>query len=330
MAYITDLRTILGITVDTSTPDYLFGTADADVINVYAGDNAVSALAGNDVIFDVRAYDGGYSGRDMVYGGAGNDLIVSSLDGAGNEYVGDADEDTLNLIPNSNGVFVDLEAGIARDRATLATSTVHTIENVVGTAMSDYLYGDTLANKLSGYNGDDLLSGRSGNDQLMGDRGRDVLFGGTGSDVLNGGADADILYGEAGADTLIGEAGNDTLVGGTGRDVLIGGLNADRFELRALNHSGVTTATMDTIVDFQHLVDKIAVSDIDANALLGGNQAFTFRGDAAFNAAGQVRYVLDAANQATIVLFNTDNDAGAEMAIRLGTVVALTAGDFVL
>ena len=55
MAYISDLRVILGFTIDTSTPDYVFGTADADVINIYAGDNAVAALGGNDVIFDVRA-----------------------------------------------------------------------------------------------------------------------------------------------------------------------------------------------------------------------------------------------------------------------------------
>jgi len=330
MAYITDLRTILGIPVDTSTPDYLFGTADADVFNVYAGDNAVAALGGNDVIFDVHALNGGYSGRDIVSCGTGDDVIISSLDGDGNDYSGDDGVDTINLIPNGNGVFVDLDAGIARDRATLFTSSVFTIENAVGTAMSDYLYGDELANRLAGYNGDDLLRGRDGNDILMGDGGRDVLFGGAQNDTLAGGMDADILYGEAGIDTLIGDAGNDILVGGAGRDTLIGGADRDSFELRALSSSGVTNATMDKILDFQHLIDRIDVSDIDANALLGGNQAFAFRGAAAFSGAGQVRYVLDAANQDVVVLFNTDNDAQAEMAIRLDTVVALSAGDFIL
>ena len=107
-------------------------------------------------------------------GGTGDDVIISSLDGAGNDYSGDAGVDTINLIPNDNGIFVDLDAGIARDRATLATSSVFTIENAVGTAMPDYLYGDELANRLSGYSGDDLLRGRGGNDDLAGDNGRDV------------------------------------------------------------------------------------------------------------------------------------------------------------
>ncbi len=44
MASINDLRFINGQWIDTMTPDYLFGTQTADTINVYAGDNAVSAL----------------------------------------------------------------------------------------------------------------------------------------------------------------------------------------------------------------------------------------------------------------------------------------------
>ena len=128
----------------------------------------------------------------------------------------------------------------------------------------------------------------------------------------------------------MGDAGNDILVGGAGKDTLIGGADSDRFELHALSDSGTTNATMDTILDFQHLTDRIDVSNIDANALTGGSQTFAFRGAAAFNGAGQVRYVLDAAHQDVVVLFNTDNDAQAELSIRLDTVVALPAGDFIL
>jgi Ca2+-binding RTX toxin-like protein len=330
MAIISDLRVIGGMIIDTITPDYIPGTNESDLINIYAGDNSVAALAGNDVIFDVSAYYGGYSGRDLIWGGLGDDMIVSSLDGSGNEYHGDDGVDTINLIPNGNGVFVDLDAGVARDRATLATSSLFSIENAVGTAMADYLYGDELGNRLTGYNGDDLLMGRAGNDILNGDRGRDILFGGTQSDLLNGGDDDDILYGESDADTLAGGAGLDILVGGMGKDTLIGGAQADRFKFNALNHSGVTAATMDTVLDFQHLADKLDVSDIDANALAAGNQAFVFRGTAAFTGAGQVRYVLDATQQDIFVLFNTDNDAQAEMAIRIDTVFAMTASDFIL
>ncbi|MFO1172387.1 MAG: calcium-binding protein [Hyphomicrobiaceae bacterium] len=330
MADIDDLRNIGGFLIDTATPDYIAGTNDADTINIYAGDNSVAALDGADLIFDVRAYGGGYSGRDFISAGMGDDVIVSSLDGAGNEYWGDDGIDTINLIPNGNGVLVDLAGGIARDRATLATSFVYMIEDAVGTAMSDYLYGTNGANTLNGYRGDDLIMGRGGSDTLLGDRGRDVLFGGTGADSISGGDDADMLYGESGGDALYGGLGRDILIGGAGRDTMYGGIEADRFKYAALRESGLTAATADKIFDFQHLTDRIDVRDIDANGLLGGDQAFVFRGQNAFTGAGQVRYVLDAAEQDVVVLFNTDNDAQAEMTIRIDTVFAMTAGDFLL
>lgn len=330
MAFIDDLRNIGGFLIDTTTPDFIAGTSDADVINIYAGDNSVAAIGGNDVIFDVNAYGGGYSGRDSIWGGLGDDVIISSLDGAGNEYHGDDGVDTINLVPNGNGVLVDLADGIARDRATLATSALFTIENAIGTAMTDYLYGTNGANMLNGYNGDDLIMGRGGSDTLIGDRGRDVLFGGTGTDLVSGGDDADILYGESGMDTLAGGTGRDILVGGRGRDTLLGNAGADRFKYGAVNESGLSLTTADKILDFVHLTDRIDMRDIDANALLGGDQAFVFRGQNAFTGAGQVRYVLDAVEQDVVVLFNTDADAQAEMSIRIDTVFAMTAGDFVL
>ena len=330
MAYISDLRFINGQWVDTTTPDYLFGTQSGDTINVYAGDNAVSALGGNDTIFEVRSYSGGYSGADKVYGGEGNDLIVSSLDGAGNYYSGDAGTDTLNLIPNSHGVYVDLAAHIARDRSTGATSQVWTIENVTGTGMNDYLYGDANGNTLTGYNGDDLIRGQGGRDLLNGGNGQDVLFGGNHNDYVNGNAGNDILYGEAANDQLFGELGTDTLVGGIGKDYMVGGANADTFKFTSLADSGVTGATADMIADFVHLLDKINVADIDARATQAGNQAFTFIGNNNFTAAGQIRYVLDAASQDTVILLNTDNDSAAEMIIKIDPLVALSAGDFVL
>lgn len=330
MAIIDDLRNIGGFLIDTSTPDFIAGTNDDDIINIYAGDNSVAAIGGNDIIFDVSAYGGGYSGRDSVWGGLGDDVIVSSLDGAGNEYHGDEGVDTINLVPNGNGVFVDLVSGIASDRATLATSSLFTIENAIGTAMTDYLYGTNGSNMLNGYRGDDLIIGRGGSDTLIGDRGRDVLLGGTGTDTVFGGDDADMLYGESGADTLAGGTGRDILIGGAGRDTLYGGTGADRFKYVAARESGLTLATADKILDFVHLTDRIDVRDIDANVLLGGDQAFVFRGQNAFTAAGQVRYVLDAVEQDVVVLFNTDADAQAEMSIRIDTVFAMTAGDFVL
>ncbi len=83
------------------------------------------------------------------------------------------------------------------------------------------------------------------------------------------------------------------------------------------------------ILDFRHLVDDIDVRDIDANAIVGGNQAFRFIGSQAFNAAGQVRAVYNAAQQETVILFNIDNDAAAEMIDQIDRNVALSALDFI-
>lgn len=229
MATISDLRWINGHWIDTLTPDSIFGTRFADVINIYAGDNAVAALDGNDTIFDVHAYNGGYSGRDQVNAGAGDDLIVSSLDGAGNEYIGDAGIDRINFIPNTHGVNVDLAAHLAQDRATHDASQVFSIENVTGTGLSDYIHGDAANNDLVGYNGDDLLNGRAGADRLDGGRGRDVLFGGDQNDTLIGGEDGDVLNGQNGGDLLFGDTGNDVLTGGAGRDHMDGGAGRDKF-----------------------------------------------------------------------------------------------------
>ena len=47
----------------------------------------------------------------------------------------------------------------------------------------------------------------------------------------------------------------------------------------------LTPATRDSVMDFDSAEgDKVDVSTIDANAVLAGNQAFTFIGTAAFSA----------------------------------------------
>lgn len=330
MAYLSDLRFRNGHWIDTATPDYIFGTNDADTINVYAGDNAVSALGGNDVIFDVHSYAGGYSGADKIYAGAGDDLIVTSLDGPRNQYEGETGIDTLNCIPNLHGVIVNLTSHSAQDRTTGDVSEVWSIENVTGSGYNDILTGDAKDNALRGYNGADWLFGEAGHDLLWGGRGHDVLYGGADADTLYGEDGLDWLHGEAGADALWGGADNDHLDGGLGRDSLWGEGGADVFEFWTLADSGATIATSDTIGDFVHLVDRIDVSAIDARANQTGNQAFTFIGTAAFSAAGQIRYVVSQQSQDTFIAFNTDNDATAEMVIRLDPMTALSAQDFVL
>lgn len=106
-----------------------------------------------------------------------------------------------------------------------------------GGAGADSILGGGGADIASGGDGDDVIWGDAdqfapldeGDDVLYGDAGNDQLVGGGGSDVLDGGADNDVLWGNAGNDTLNGGAGNDYLLGGMGDDVLAGGGGNDVY-----------------------------------------------------------------------------------------------------
>lgn len=314
MATLNDLRLRSGVWTDTNSWDTLTGTASDDVITIYGGNDYVDAGLGNDVIYDFHSYAGGSSGQDIIRGGSGNDTIFTSLDTSSNLYDGGAGIDTVNFVAVGSGgagVDVDLFWGTAVNLLDQTNSTLLSIENVVGTAFNDFIDGNAVSNNIRGYDGSDRIDGRDGSDRLAGENGHDVLIGGSGNDVIDGGG------------------GNDILVGGLGSDIMAGGQGTDTFAYAAFNESG-NGSLADKILGFQHLVDRINVLDLDANTLIGGNQAFRFIGGRAFDAAGQIRFVFDAARDQTLVLFNSDNDATAEMTIKLDGHVVPSSADFVL
>jgi Ca2+-binding RTX toxin-like protein len=146
-------------------------------------------------------------------------------------------------------------------------------------------------------------------------------YGGNNDDSLNGGDENDALYGDAGNDTLTGHWGSDTLTGGAG---------ADKFAYsNASETSGLSFVSRDVIADFSWPQgDKIDVSAMDANSSVGGNQAFTWIGTAAFTAAGQLRYDQSGGN--TFVRGNTGGDLSYEFAIMVTGLVPFIGSDFVL
>lgn len=186
-------------------------------------------------------------------------------------------------------------------------------DNVVGTAYDD---------AVSGMAGNDTLSGNGGNDRLVGAEGNDALFGGTGADVLVGGS---------GTDVLRGGAGNDVLGGGTGADRLIGGIGADRFDFDFVSDSAAggidVIAAGDGAIAFEGVGvlggDVIDLRDIDANAYLAGNQAFTF---STSGAAGTLS--LSNSNGSTVLYGHTNNDGQADFALVIADGAAITAGDY--
>ncbi len=177
----------------TAGDDVIEYSGDAVFVGGGAGDDVITATAGG----PARTYDGG----------DGDDLLIAS-EGA-DTFIGGAGVDTLSYADASRRVYVDLLFNNADDGA--AGDSFESIENLIGSAFDDIMFGGNADNvihggdgndALIGDGGDDILHGEAGNDELFGDEGNDTLFGGEGDDRLEGGEGADILDGGDGFDTV--------------------------------------------------------------------------------------------------------------------------------
>ena len=276
----------------------------------------------------------GNSGMNTLNGGAGNDIYM--LGSGADNVVDSAGTDMITSL-------------ISRNLSTFAT-----IENLklLGVASINGT-GNALANTLTGNSGINILSGAAGNDVLIGGAGADKLDGGANSDTASyAGASAGVVAnlatasantGDAKGDTyvsienLTGSSYNDILIGNsaanvlsgwTGADKLTGGAGADIFLFKSAGDTTVATAGQDTIYDFTHgQGDKISLSGIDANSALTGDQAFVFKGSAAFSGTyGELRFDKQASD--TYIYGDINGDKVADFAIHLDDAIALQASDF--
>lgn len=87
-----------------------------------------------------------------------------------------------------------------------------------------------------------------------------------------------VLMGLSGNDRIYAGVGNDLIIGGLGSDLLFGGkdLNSDIFDFNDAMESKMGSLR-DTIFNFISGVDKIDISDIDANINQLGKQNFIFK-----------------------------------------------------
>lgn len=246
---------------DPTLPRYVDGRGGDDVIFGVARDEILLGGDGDDKI-----YCGGYDniGKDILYGGAGNDLIVLSagayadggggddslvggfgsqtfIGGAGNDTLmgyegadlmdGGAGDDTIWLGRNSS--VVDAGAGDDRIETFVSWQTFKSSPTYKAAwladkaASSDLVYAGDGGDRFRGSWGADRVYGEAGMDVLDGRDGNDTLDGGTGNDNLLGGNGGDILTGGAGNDYIEGQLGDDALNGGEGHDVLDCGNGAD-------------------------------------------------------------------------------------------------------
>jgi Ca2+-binding RTX toxin-like protein len=291
-------------------------TRDGDVVVVWGGNagiddvgidgqllrvfNVQQGTSGNDQLATqlngaVSRLDPGFQANDHIFGLAGDD-VLQGRGGVQDILDGGDGSDTASYIDAPSAVAANLSVPAFSNGEAIGDRYI-SIENLEGSFFNDQLTGNDQANKLDGVDGNDFLEGLGGNDMLLGNIGNDELDGGAGDDVLNG------------------QSGNDILRGGPGDDLFV--FNQAPAELGN-----------DVIADFAR-PDRIDLTAIDANGAADGDQAFTFIGNAAFTAAGQLRVVPDGA-EGTLVQGNVDGTPTPEFQITVNGIVTLAAADFLL
>ncbi|MBB6469917.1 Ca2+-binding RTX toxin-like protein [Aminobacter lissarensis] len=274
---------------------------------------------------------------DATYLERGNQVFEGGVDSswlAGSKQFNQQYTSSYNYLAYIQGKSdTSLESGAGTSTDTdKGTGTDTGADGLAGSVEKLVLTGNGGRDHLVGGTGDDQLYGQRGNDSLEGGSGNDTLYGGLGTDVLNGNDGADTLHGEAGNDTLKGGAGNDRLNGGAGKDtlegmegldVLTGGQGNDVFLFR----STIETANNlpDVITDFEHGIDRVNLSLIDANLRVQGDQAFSFIGDRQFSGkAGELHFVNH------VLSGDVDGDKVADFGIQIEGSSVLTTVDFVI
>lgn len=261
----------------------------------------------NGVVIE-RAYGGsgndrltGNSANNVLLGNAGNDIIAG---GQGDDLIGGGTgNDILNA--GANGEAGDTVTYIHSNAGVRANLTLTTKQNTLGAGLDtligfENLSGSKLADTLVGSVGNNTLTGYAGNDTLLGHLGHDRLFGNEGADRLDGGA---------------------------GNDLMFGGAHGDSFRFT----SAYGGANLDTIGDFVHGVDKIALENAIYTRLgaAGGlNAGMLVIGTVAVDANDYLVY--DAASGALYYDANAALTGGMVQLAFLAGGPTLSATDFVV
>jgi hypothetical protein len=174
----------------------LDGGAGNDIINASAGNDILIGGLGNDTLNGEAGNDtlNGGAGNDALNGGAGNDTYLFPAITQGNDTIADeSGVDTISFAGTPATASIRFNLGLTTAQTvgggtSIKLNAADAIENVIGGAGNDRLFGNTLNNSLVGDAGIDTLSGGAGIDTLSGGLGNDLLIGGAGDDqfVFNG------------------------------------------------------------------------------------------------------------------------------------------------
>ncbi|SPF80265.1 calcium-binding protein [Pseudoprimorskyibacter insulae] len=330
--------------------DELIGQLGADTLTAGPGEDTIDAGGGNDMILPGK-------GTDAITTGDGRDSVEGSANDLAGETVLDfAPEDVIRLTDVALGTTVQFQqfagrtavfgdptgdgkvdfsmllegsfdpAALSYDLIVESVSVFDPDRAVVLIGQRDFtaetpghLFGNDLANTMSGTAGadtiwsgvgDDVILGGSGDDSLMGDVGDDTIRPGLGLDSIIGGAGGDAILGtaaELSGDTLTGFGATDgvriegasiaasaRLDVGAGRTILFADTTGDGSEDFNLTFLGaysasdfaITQAGTDTLVT---LTTPTGTTDYDtltgtpfADTILGlGGRDQLFGGDGA-------------------------------------------------
>ena len=160
-----------------------YGSSTSAITVNLTGSFALDGMGGTDFMVGVENVSGSFfadiligdSNGNLLDGGDGNDLFRG---GAGfDQFYGGAGFDTADYSGATSAVTSNLAAFFTSNDGQGWGDYLLGVENLIGSAFSDSLAGDSSANRIEGAAGNDFLAGNSGNDTF-------IFASGSGFDVV--------------------------------------------------------------------------------------------------------------------------------------------------
>ena len=240
--------------------------------------------------------------------------------------------DTFDFSTANSGVFIDLRPGsFSSATAGYQTLAQANAATEAFNAVTDEAQGDFALWSAAGYASWVNLVQSIGANRVLNDTG---VSGVTATSHRNisiayntiienaiGGSARDYLVGNDVSNQLSGNGGNDVLNGLRGDDFLTGGTGADEFRFTEIGGR-------DKITDFTSGVDKISLTEIDANANVAADQAFAWAvGNTFHGTAGELITYTQGADH--FVAGDVNGDGFADFTINVGSS-SVVGSDFLL
>ena len=289
------------------------------------GDDTING-AGLDSSFSVDAnvFLQGEAGHDsidtssasrafLMFGGAGNDLIVGN--GSDESIPMDLGDDTIN----GNGGIDRIVAQGLRGAVTLNDTLLSGLglDSIAGIELAQLEAGAAVQINASAFSGAVTLFGSSAGDSLIGTAFADVISGGNGNDTINAGDGNDTITGGVGNDSIDGEGGIDLQVETTAGSVLVtaiqiqGGnpLGTDKyFNLESMQFTGNAGANKFDTRLFSGNVTLLGGGGNDTLCTGGGNDSLAGEGGNDFLTGGAGDDTLDGGDGGDRLIEAANND----------------------